>query len=105
MRYSAATAGPRTSPFEPQKESDRNFVTDAGNKLDTGCIYRSSGPIEFDIDVTRYLGPLNPDGTLANADDLIKAGVLGPTATLTMPGFDVDSSAAATPQVTVPWRR
>ena len=99
MRRGAATAGPRTSPFEPEKESDRNFVTDAGNKLDTGCIYRSSGPIEFDIDVTRYLGPLKPDGTLVNADDLIKAGVLGPTATLTMPGFDVDSGAAATPDV------
>lgn len=99
VRRSAATAGPRTSPFEPEKESDRNFVTDAGNKLDTGCIYRSSGPIEFDIDVTRTLGPLNPDGTLANADELIAAGVLGPTATLTMPGFDVDSGAAATPDV------
>ena len=36
---------------------------------------------------------------MANADDLIKAGVLGPTATLTMPGFDVDSGAAATPDV------
>ena len=60
VRYSAATAGPRTSPFEPEKESDRNFVTDAGNKLDTGCIYRSSGPIEFDIDVTRY--PRPPEG-------------------------------------------
>ena len=99
VRRGAATAGPRTSPFEPEKESDRNFVTDAGNRLDTGCIYRSSGPIEFDIDVTRYLGPLKADGTLANADDLIKAGLLGPTATLTMPGFDVDSGAAPTPDV------
>ena len=59
VRRSATTAGPRTSPFEPEKESDRHFVTDAGNKLDTGCIYRSSGPIEFAIDVTRTLGPLN----------------------------------------------
>ncbi len=94
VRRGAATAGPRTSPFEPQKESDRNFVTDAGNKLDTGCIYRSSGPIEFDIDVTRYLGPLKADGTLANADELIAAKVLGPTATLSMPGYDVDSGAS-----------
>jgi len=99
VRRGAATAGPRTSPFEPQKESDRNFVTDAGNKLDTGCIYRSSGPIEFDIDVTRYLGPLKADGTLANADALIAAGLLGPTATLSMPGYDVDSGAAPTPDV------
>ena len=97
VRRSAATAGPRTSPFEPEKESDRHFVTDAGNKLDTGCIYRSSGPIEFDIDVTRTLGPLKADGTLANADELIAAGVLGPTATLTMPGYDVDSGASARP--------
>jgi triacylglycerol lipase len=99
VRRGAATAGPRTSPFEPQKESDRNFVTDAGSKLDTGCIYRSSGPIEFDIDVTRYLGPLKADGTLANADALIAAGLLGPTATLSMPGYDVDSGAAPTPDV------
>jgi pimeloyl-ACP methyl ester carboxylesterase len=88
-----SASGPRTSPFEPPSSNDRTFVTDSGSKLDTGCIYRGSGPIVFNVEITRHVGKLNPDGTLANAADLVKAGLLSPTATLIMPAFDVDSSA------------
>lgn len=88
-----AATGPRTSPFEPPPSNDRSFVTDGAAKLDTGCIYRSSGPIIFNVEINRHVGKLKPDGTLENAAELVRAGLLSPTATLIMPAFDVDSGA------------
>jgi triacylglycerol lipase len=93
----AAATGPRTSPFNPPDMNDRSFVTDAAPKLDTGCIFRSSGPIIYNIEITRHVGELNPDGTLKNAAALVAAGLLSPTATLIMPAFDVDSGAVLQP--------
>lgn len=89
----AAATGPRTSPFDPPKENDHSFVTDAAPKLDTGCIFRSSGPIIFNVEITRHVGELNSNGTLKNASALVAAGLISPTATLIMPAFDVDSGA------------
>lgn len=93
----AATNGPRTSPFAPPTENDHTFVTDSAPKLDTGCTFRSGGPLEFDIEITRHAGELNPDGTLRDAAQLIADGLLSSEATLTMPGFDVDSRAVLPP--------
>lgn len=89
----AAATGSRTSPFEPLEANDHSFVTDAAPNLDTSCIFRSSGPIIFNIEITRHVGELNPDGTLKNAAALVAAGLLSPKATLIMPAFDVDSEA------------
>lgn len=55
---SLAKAGPRTSPFDPPEATDRNFVTDDAPKLDTGCLFRASGPIVFDIEITRHVGEI-----------------------------------------------
>jgi len=96
-RWRTTAAGPRTSPFEPPKANDHQFVTDAASMLDTGCVFRSAGPIRFNIEITRYVGELNPDGTLKDAAALVAAGLLSPTATLIMPGFDVDSGATPEP--------
>jgi triacylglycerol lipase len=93
----ATATGPRSSPFEPPDTNDRSFVTDAAPKLDTGCIFRSSGPITYNIEITRHVGELNPDGTLKHAAALVAAGLLSPTATLIMPAFDVDSGAVLDP--------
>ena len=92
-RIVAAATGPRSSPFEPPDSNDHSFLTDAAPKLDTGCLFRSSGPITYNIEITRHVGELNPDGTLKNAAALVAAGLLSPTATLIMPAFDVDSGA------------
>ncbi len=92
-----ATSGPRTSPFEPPKENDISFVTDDAPKLDTGCIFSSLGPIEFDIEITRHVGELNNNGTLKNAGALVSAGLLSKKATLVIPAFDVDSDANPSP--------
>jgi triacylglycerol esterase/lipase EstA (alpha/beta hydrolase family) len=97
MLAAAAATGPRTSPFEPPKANDHSFVTDAAPGLDTGCTYRSAGPLVFNIEITRYAGELNPDGTLKDAAALVAAGLLSPTATLIQPAFDVDSNATPPP--------
>lgn len=83
----------RSSPFAPPEKSDRSFSTDKGPKLDTGCIYRSSGPIIFNIEIKRFLGDLNGDGTLQNVQELIANGLISKEVELIMPAFDVDSGA------------
>jgi triacylglycerol lipase len=94
VRVSAAAPVFRTSPFDPPDESDISYFTDVAPKLDTGCIFRSSGPIVYNVEVKRYLGELNPDGTLKNAAALVAAGLVSPTVKIIMPGFDVDSGAS-----------
>jgi hypothetical protein len=81
----------RTSPFDPPDASDISFYTDAAPRLDTGCTFRSGGPIVYQIEIKRFLGELNPDGTLKDAAALVAAGLLSPTVKLVMPGFDIDS--------------
>lgn len=91
-----SVSGPRTSPFDPLKESDVAFVTDSAPLLDTGCRFNSArggGPITFEIRITRFVGPVNSDGTLQNVNQLISNTVISPTATLLMPAFDVDYDA------------
>lgn len=88
-----ATNGPRSSPFDPGEESDRRFVVDAATGLDTGCTFRSGGPLEFDVEITRYVGEVDGNNDLVDPAGLVGNGVLSGTATLTMPAFDVDFNA------------
>jgi triacylglycerol lipase len=87
----AAAAVFRTSPFDPPDASDISFFTDVAPRLDTGCTFRSGGPLVYQIEIKRFLGELNPDGTLKDARALVAAGLLSPTVKLIMPGFDIDS--------------
>src|SRR5688572_9315748 len=82
-----------SSPFAPPEADDQHFVSDQGSGLDTGCTFRSGGPLLIRVMIDRYVGPTNPDGTLQNATDLIARGIIGPRAYLRMPAFDVDSGA------------
>lgn len=87
-----------TSPFAPEPpKDDRNFVIDAGAGLDTGCTFRGGGPLVIRVPVTRYLGPVNADGTLVDADSLVAAGLLSPFALLKMPAYDVDFATPVSP--------
>lgn len=87
----AVPLGPRSSPFEPPEQNDTTFLVDgAPGELDTGCSFRSEGPLEFVIEIDRYVGPVDGDGRLRDADALIAAGVISPTARLIMPAFDID---------------
>jgi pimeloyl-ACP methyl ester carboxylesterase len=74
--------GPRSSPIAPPKCDDSTFVIDSAPGLDTGCTFRSGGPLVFTIRITRYVGEL----AALRAKGLIKA-------TLKMPAFDVDFNA------------
>lgn len=83
--------GPRSSPFDPPEHSDVTFIVDAApGALDTGCTFRAGGPLVFDVEVTRWVGAVDSGGRLVDADALIAAGVLSPTANLLLPAFDVD---------------
>ncbi len=73
-----------SSPFDAPAGTDTVFVVDEAPGLDTGCTFRSGGPLVFDIDVTRYVGDVNA---------LVAAGAMAPTARLRMPAFDVDFDA------------
>lgn len=86
-----------SSPFPAPEADDHTFVTDDARLLDTGCIFRNSGPIRFNIEVTRAVGELNADGTLRNAAQMVRDGILSSHATLIMPVYDVDSSAIIDP--------
>jgi triacylglycerol lipase len=82
--------GTNSSPIPVPKEDDTTFVVDSGPGLDTPCTFRKDGPLRIHLSVTRYVGPVNGDGTLVNPHGLISAGVLSPRAHLRMPVFDVD---------------
>lgn len=74
-----------TSPFAPPPQTDTNFVVDQGPGLDSGCSYRSDGPLIFSVPVHRVVGDLNR---------LMANGLISQTATLRMPAFDVDFMAS-----------
>ncbi|MCA8949183.1 MAG: hypothetical protein KDE27_06760 [Planctomycetes bacterium] len=95
LRDSAGSCAPRfgNSPFDPPECSDQVFIVDQAPGLDTGCTYRSGGPLLFDIMVDRVVAVAGK-----TAQDLVAAGLMEPTATLSMPAFDVDFNGAPPPE-------
>ncbi|MCK0114005.1 cell wall-binding repeat-containing protein [Ornithinimicrobium sp. F0845] len=75
-----------SSPFPPREATDSLFVVDQAPGLDTGCTYRSGGPLVFDIEVDRVLGD-------DERDLLVSNGLLSQFASLRMPAYDVDFDA------------
>lgn len=73
-----------SSPFTPPEATDNRFVVNKSPGLDTSCTFSSGGPLLFDIPVDRVIG---------DRDLLLAEGLLSQTATLEMPGFDVDFDA------------
>lgn len=75
----------QTSPFPAPTANDVTFVVDDSPGLDTGCTFRSGGPLRFEIPVTRFVG---------DVQKLLDAGAIERTAVLEMPAFDVDFDGA-----------
>ncbi|MFZ5822964.1 MAG: esterase/lipase family protein [Bacillota bacterium] len=50
-------------------EADEEFVADAGYPLHY-YLFRSDGPIEFHIDITRYFGPVDANGHLLQPENI-----------------------------------
>jgi len=88
-----------TSPFKPPDEKLGVYVVNQGGGLDTGCTFRSGGPLIIQLPVPVVVNPnqLNGDGTLINATHLIKNKVLGAQAVLRFPLYDIDSGANISP--------
>ena len=91
----AVTYAQTSSPFPPPTEKLGLYVQNGGSGLDTGCTFRSGGPliIRFPIPGVVNAEQINPDGTLLNPSQLIANGVIGAQAVIRMPVFDIDSSA------------
>ncbi|HYI10485.1 MAG TPA: hypothetical protein VEK57_15600 [Thermoanaerobaculia bacterium] len=80
------------SPFPPPPVDDTLFIVDTDTDLDTGCAFRSDGPLVIRLQVTRYVGPVTADGTLVEDSrlKLIAGGFLSRNAHLRLPAYDVD---------------
>jgi hypothetical protein len=80
-------AGPTstTSPFTPPEANDYTFVINDGPGLDTGCSFRSDGPLRITLPIGRVLGEI----AKLRANGLVPA-----TVRLEFPAFDVDSAGA-----------
>ncbi|WP_338761395.1 alpha/beta hydrolase [Massilia sp. METH4] len=92
----AACAAPAsaqtTSPFEPPEEKLGVYVVNAGSGLDTGCTFRSEGPLRIRIPLPKVVNDaqLNGDGTLKDPGKLVSNGVLSAQATIRFPVYDID---------------
>lgn len=78
-----------SSPFVCPEANDTCFIVDCGDDLDTQCLYRRDGPIDFSIYISRYVAPVI-HGYLQGPDDLVNNGVVSKFAILKMPILDVD---------------
>lgn len=72
-----------SSPFNPPEESDTSFVVDAGPGLDTGCTFRSGGPLRFEVLVDRAFSQ-------AEIERLRQNGLISDKAVIRMPAYDID---------------
>jgi len=80
----------RSSPFDPPDEKDTTFITDSGPGLDTGCTFRSGGPLVIQVEIDRFVGEVDGNGYLQNVADLISNRVVSPKATIRLPAWDID---------------
>lgn len=89
LAFASDTQAQQTSPFAVPIKNDVTFVVNSGPGLDTGCTFRSGGPLIFNIPVDRHVG---------NVARLLAGGAIKPTATLRMPAFDIDFTGSPPPE-------
>lgn len=77
-----------SSPFDPPTVDDSTFVVDRAGGLDTGCTFRSGGPLVFSIRVGRVVG---------DVATLKQNGLISATVALRMPAYDIDFDAYVPP--------
>lgn len=84
-----------SSPIAPPEEKLGVYVVDQGQGLDTGCTFSSGGPLVIQLDVPQVVNStvLDNQGYLLDPGKLVGNGMLGATATLSLPVYDIDSSA------------
>lgn len=96
----ASSSGPRSSPIEPRRTTDYRFLKDGDGGLDSGCTFRSGGPLRFTIEVNRVVSTDVYDrGNLIYPERMVQNGIISEYATLRMPAFDVDINGGPPPEV------
>ena len=89
----APAPGPVSSRFPPKTPTDRRFIVNGDTGLDTGCTFRSGGPLRIKLPINRVVGATDGEGRLSNPTGLLEKGILPKGyVTLTMPAFDVDTN-------------
>ncbi len=92
----SAWAGAQTSsPFPPPEQDMGKYVKNSGGGLDTGCTFRSGGPlvVRFTVPSPVNKTQLNGDGTLKDPAAMVAAKVVGQRAKISFPVFDIDDKA------------
>ena len=87
-----------SSPFPPPSEDMGKYVKNSGGGLDTGCTYRSGGPLIVQVAI-----PAPVNDSMLDADGRIQSGklakliadkVVGPRVKVSFPVYDIDDKAA-----------
>jgi len=83
------------SRIEPPKEKLGVIVVDQGAGLDTGCSFRSEGPLVINVPIPAVVNEneINAGGKLKDPNKLIRNQVIGSKAHIIFPGWDVDDKA------------
>src|ERR1017187_3927098 len=81
-----------SSPFPPPQARLGVYAVNSGPGLDTGCTYRSGGPLIVQVKVPAPFNSnqLNADGTLKDPSKLTSKGILGGNASIRFPVYDID---------------
>ena len=87
-----------SSPFEPPQEALGIYTVNSGTGLDTGCTFRDGGPLLIQLDVPATMNPneLTEEGYLRDPQKLIQNKVIGATAKVSFPTYDIDDKASVT---------
>ncbi|OEE67051.1 hypothetical protein A1OO_14915 [Enterovibrio norvegicus FF-33] len=94
---SAFSTRSSSSGIAPPKETLGTYVLNSGGGLDTGCTYKSGGPLIIKLPVPNVVNEavLQSDGTIdpGKLANMQSQSVIGAKARISMPVFDIDSSA------------
>lgn len=84
-----------SSPFTPPEEELGIYTVNSGSGLDTGCTYKTGGPLVIQLDVPATMNPaeLDGNGRLKDPQKLIQNKVIGATAKISFPTYDIDDKA------------
>lgn len=72
------------------------YVVNTGPGLDTGCTFRSGGPLVIRLNIPKIVNEsqLNTDGTLLKPSEMVSNGIVSALALISFPVFDVDDKAS-----------
>ncbi len=94
----APAPGFTSSPITPRTPTDSRFINNEGQGLDTGCTYRSGGPLVITVPVERVTSMVAIGGKLVDPAGAVRNGVVSQYATLRLPAYDIDM-AGSPPEV------